>query len=369
LSYGDQDNNGIVNSAEIVEENNYYAFGLIQKGYNSATNYGKGNAAGQKYKYNNKEFQDELRLNMYDYGARNYDATLGRWMNIDPLAEKFERWTPYNYCMNNPIYFVDPNGMDVSNYYERNNVQVYTFTGRGVEDESSKAKGGLVNPVYGSDGKYRGNTLEGFTGVPIIYDGPADFSKLNAGALLTLGGRYFNFQLTPNAQANMINNIVQGTEYFINLFYDNISDKTFSFGAFLKPAVFQISELRGGSTSVNLGSRGEFNNPGNSVGANFSNRLFPDGSYSITSYGSLSFEPTVENIRATIIIHEGLVHGKWGFGDRNSMHRIAYLAVINSNLFNNTTANFKAHNFNSYANYSSLESPKELDEVIIGGKK
>lgn len=98
------------NVLEIIEENNYYPFGLKHKGYNDYL------PIANKYKYNGKELQDELSLNLYDYGARNYDPALGRWMNIDPLAEKSRRWSPYNYAYNNPIYFVDPDGMESQGY-------------------------------------------------------------------------------------------------------------------------------------------------------------------------------------------------------------------------------------------------------------
>lgn len=71
-----------------------------------------GNSAAQNIKYSGKEFQDELDLDIYDFGARNYDPTIGRWFNVDPLAEKRYMNSPYMYCNNNPIIFVDPDGMD-----------------------------------------------------------------------------------------------------------------------------------------------------------------------------------------------------------------------------------------------------------------
>ncbi|MEM8846831.1 MAG: RHS repeat-associated core domain-containing protein [Bacteroidota bacterium] len=90
----------------------FYPFGLKHKGYNEAVS-PLGNSVANKWKYNDKELEESLGLNWYDYGARNYDATIGKWMNVDPMADKYLDMSPYNYTANNPVYFVDPDGMDV----------------------------------------------------------------------------------------------------------------------------------------------------------------------------------------------------------------------------------------------------------------
>src|SRR5690606_29687561 len=87
---------------DIVEENNYYPFGLKHKGYNNNI------VSEHNWDYQGKENQEDLGLDGHDVGARNYDAALGRWMNIDPLAEKGRRLSPYNYAFDNPINFIDP---------------------------------------------------------------------------------------------------------------------------------------------------------------------------------------------------------------------------------------------------------------------
>lgn len=113
LSYADVNGNGTIQPAsEILEENNYYPFGLKHKGYNEVVNINRSEAA-EKYKFGGKELNDELGLDLYDFGARNYDAAIGRWLNVDPLAELYRRHTPYAYAVNNPVYFIDPDGMHI----------------------------------------------------------------------------------------------------------------------------------------------------------------------------------------------------------------------------------------------------------------
>ena len=96
----------------IVKKINYYPFGLTQKGYNNLTT-SLGSAGAKKYQYNGKELQDDYGLDLYDYGARFYDPQFGRWFTIDPNAEKYYQWSSYNYTINNPIRFIDPDGNEI----------------------------------------------------------------------------------------------------------------------------------------------------------------------------------------------------------------------------------------------------------------
>ncbi|MEC4048608.1 RHS repeat-associated core domain-containing protein [Flavobacterium sp. SUN046] len=121
LSYTKNPQSGALS---IIEENHYYPFGLKHNNYNSDKNmYAKEQEQlkikpvpplfkpAYNYKYNGKEMQDDLGLDLYDFGGRNYMPDIVRTPTQDPLSEKFTNVSPYSFLNNNPIYFVDPTGM------------------------------------------------------------------------------------------------------------------------------------------------------------------------------------------------------------------------------------------------------------------
>jgi len=210
LNFG-RDENGVLFKED---SNDYYPFGLnfinppgqIAQLYNPSATY-------KNYKYNGKELQE---TGMYDYGARMYMADIGRWGVIDPLAEVSKRWTPYNYAYNNPIMFVDPDGMlSVSSLQEMwdntSGSSTWTNSGNGTFD------GGEDDPKKKNDRKAGSK--------------PAGMSeKESLSQLVTIGGKRYH-KNTGNLGAqigNKINAFLGGDDdYFVEHKEYNSADDRF----------------------------------------------------------------------------------------------------------------------------------------------
>ena len=214
-------NRVVINSSGTVQEvNHYYPFGST-----FATSY------VQPYKYNGKELDTKNGLNWYDYGARHYDAALGRWHVMDPLADKYHSISPYGYCLDNPVKYIDPTGMFVGDFYDRQG----NFLGTdGVDD----------NKIYLLNKDYEA-ILNDVNQLPILSEKLSNELKNNS----------------SEVQGLIIQNrIEEGNNYTISEFY-TISDGQDVNGYMLEPA--------GPSTSI----------------ANQDRRI-PEGVYNIKNYSS-----------------------------------------------------------------------------------
>ncbi|HEX8576701.1 MAG TPA: RHS repeat-associated core domain-containing protein, partial [Flavobacterium sp.] len=136
LSYSDNNNDGRVTASEIKEEDNYYPFGLKHKGYNSVVN----GYNPSKYKFNGKELQDELGLNLYAMDFRQYDPAIARFTSIDPIVHY--RQSTYTAFNNNPIYWSDPSGLS-GEHYDWDTGKYVNDKGKEVSFETALASQGL----------------------------------------------------------------------------------------------------------------------------------------------------------------------------------------------------------------------------------
>ena len=156
----------------IEQVNHYYPFGGL---FGESTD-----GDVQRFKYNGKELERMHGLDWYDYGARHLDAALGRWSTIDPMAEKYYHLSPYNYCENNPIKFVDPDGC--STWVKQIEEGKYEIIGGDLKDKD------LNIYVYSQDknGEYtiRGESIGISATITSFYDSDDNGGRWQNGSVI-----------------------------------------------------------------------------------------------------------------------------------------------------------------------------------------
>lgn len=227
MSYADLDKDGVLEQDErivtvatdgsgnateffvscIVEENNYYPFGLKHSGYNE----GGFQASKYKTKFNNREWQDELGLNMTAMDYRQYDNALGRFNSIDALAELMTSTTPYHFGYSNPVYWADPSGLSPSNGKTTSDIANALFenSGSGRTDWINDGGGfwSITASNSGNGGLYDSNT------------GVFTYSVLMPEAIIPVGVR---------EGSERFFNILRGQTYWKSPFYKGWRSMEFS---------------------------------------------------------------------------------------------------------------------------------------------
>ena len=185
LSYAKNNNAAL----EILEENNYYAFGLKHQGY-GGVNLGNPN---YHYKYNGKELQEN---SMYDYGARLYMPDIGRWGVQDMKSEAYYNYSQYQYTLNNPIISIDIEGQ-------------WTVTRHYNMTYNSLSKAGY--------GKKQANIIAHYASV--FADNPKNHIHLNNLVHLTSKQMYYRKDIDYSPTTNSQNTNYEGYGYNYNIWH------------------------------------------------------------------------------------------------------------------------------------------------------
>jgi RHS repeat-associated protein len=158
-------------SGNVVERNDYTPFG--RKHENAAYPI----SANNRFKFNGKEEQFVGNLQLLDYGARTYDPAIARFTTPDPWGEKYRGWSLYNYTLNNPVLFVDPDGRDPKKAWQLFNESLSGKVTLGLQ-------GGISLEIVGRKIGVEINRGSG----TMIYKEPGEGIKFGEGNVVNAGG-------------------------------------------------------------------------------------------------------------------------------------------------------------------------------------
>ena len=314
---------------EIIQRMYYYLpssrdklFGMPMQGnWTNTTEY------QDRYTYNHKE--QVTGLEWFAYGARYYDAKIGRFAGVDPLASDFAAWSPFSYTFNNPIRFIDPDGRapaaPLDDYYDQNGN--FLYRDNQVTDN--------IKIINSSDWASIQSTYSEQLG---------DRSQSDLGLMQAL-----------DANSTIVNEANISAEAWSNITTNILSSMD----------DVDVSKLYNGKVSVlnyhTPGAEAKFNDPTNfgSVANVDPKTLRETGDIKLTVYlwgGSADSElRTVSNVKNALGAHEYLGHGVQKYSDKTGTHHKAYELQMNHPSWQGTTPDFKQYQTERYNDYKSRE--------------